>query len=132
MEDCIFCKIIKGEIPSAKVWENEDFLAFLTIAPINPGHTLIIPKKHTDYIFDLDDETLGKILVVSRPIARAIEKAFHPATGRVGIMVAGLAVPHAHVHLIPMNAERDLDFNKAQNVPFEEIQANAQKIKDNL
>lgn len=132
MDNCIFCKIIRGEIPAAKVWENEEFLAFLTIAPINPGHTLVIPKKHEDYIFDLDDETLGKIMVVSKPIAKAIKKAFNPLTGKVGVMVAGGEVAHVHIHLIPMNSERDLDFAKAHETTTTEIQANAQKIKDEI
>lgn len=133
MDDCIFCKIIKGEIPSAQVWENEEFLAFLTITPIKPGHTLIIPKKHTDYIFDLDDDLLGRMFTSCKPIAKAIKQAFEPKTGKVGIMVAGLAVPHAHIHLIPMDEEKDLDFNKAKkDIPFQVIMENAQKIRQIL
>lgn len=133
MDECVFERIIKDEIPSAKVWENDEFLAFLSIAPINPGHTLVIPKKHIDYIFDLDDETLSKLLVISKPIARALKEVFNPATGKIGIMVAGGEIPHAHIHLIPMNHETDLDFGRAKhNIPFEELQKNAEKIKEVL
>lgn len=128
-ENCVFCKIIKGGIPAAKVWENEEFLAFLSIAPINPGHTLAIPKKHVDYIFDLDEETLGKLLVVSKPVAQAIKQAFSPKTGKVGIMVAGGEVAHVHLHLIPMDTERDLTFDRQKSASLEEIQQNSEKIK---
>jgi len=132
MNNCIFCKIIKGEVPAAKVWEDENYLAFLTIKPINPGHTLVIPKKHTEYFFDLEDQELADLMVTTKPIAKAIAKAFPPATGKVGVMIAGMGVPHVHVHLVPMNTERDLDFNKAKGMPFEEIQKNASKIHQYL
>lgn len=133
MEDCVFCKIINGEIPAAKVWEDENYIAFLSIAPINPGHTLIIPKKHTDYIFDLSDKDLGELMIVCKPIAFAIKKAFNPKLGRVGIMVAGGEVPHVHIHLIPMNHEGDLTFDRQKpNTPAEEIKRNTEKIKENL
>lgn len=133
MENCVFCKIIKGEIPAEKVWENEEYLAFLSIGPINPGHTLVIPKKHTDYIFDLDDLSLGQLIAVSKPVARALEEAFHPITGRIGIMVAGLEVHHVHLHLIPMNSEEDLTFARARHdVSPQELAENAQKIRTAL
>ncbi|MFH0936780.1 MAG: HIT family protein [Candidatus Daviesbacteria bacterium] len=130
MDNCIFCKIVKGEIPAAKVWEDENFLAFLTISPINQGHTLVISKKHVPYIFDMEDEELGKFLAVCKPIAKALVKAFNPITGKIGIMVAGLEVEHAHFHLIPMNGEGDLNFSKAKTVPFEELEKNAAKIRE--
>ncbi len=132
MDNCIFCKIIRGEVPAAKIWEDENFLAFETVMAINPGHTLIIPKKHIDYLFDLDDQTLAQLMVASKPIAKAIAKAFRPKTGRVGMMIAGMGVPHAHVHLVPMNAERDLDFSKAKEISMEVRQANAERIKVTL
>lgn len=133
MEDCVFCKIIRGEIPAEKVWEDENYLAFMSIAPINPGHTLVIPKKHTDYIFDLNDKDLEELMVMSKPIAIAIKKAFNPKTGRVGVMVAGDGVHHVHIHLIPMDNERDLTFDRQKpNTHAEEIEANAQKIKEAL
>ncbi|KKR80404.1 MAG: HIT family hydrolase, diadenosine tetraphosphate hydrolase [Candidatus Daviesbacteria bacterium GW2011_GWA1_41_61] len=133
MEDCIFCKIIKGEIPAAKVYDDDKYLAFLSIAPINPGHTLVISKRHIGYFFDLEDQEIGDIMVVSKNIAQVLKKAFNPQTGKIGIMVAGGEVPHTHVHLIPMDHETDLDFKRQKlDTPFTEIQSNAQKIKENL
>ena len=132
MDSCIFCKIIKGEILSAKVWENDEFLAFLSIAPINPGHTLVIPKRHVDYIFDMDDEELGRFMEVCKPISEALKKAFNPKSGKIGIMVAGLEVPHAHIHLIPVNDEGDLNFDRAKSASSEELEESAQKIKSFL
>lgn len=133
MEDCIFCKIVTGEIPAEKVWENKNYLAFLSISPINPGHTLIIPKQHTDYFFDLSDKILSEIMIICKPIADAQKKAFNPKMGKIGIMVAGGEVAHAHVHLIPMDHGNDLSFDRAKpNTPHSEITANAVKIKENL
>ena len=129
MNDCIFCKIVKGEIPSARVWEDENFVAFLSIKPINPGHTLIIPKKHIDYFFDLDDETLCALMKSTKPLAKALREAFRPARNKIGVMVSGGEVPHVHVHLIPMDNEGDLTFERAKDASFDEIQKNAAKIK---
>lgn len=130
MEVCIFDKIIRGEIPSAKVWEDENYLAFLSIAPINPGHTLVIPKKHTEYVFDLPNVELCKLFKVCKPIAQALKKIFSPSTGKIGIMVSGGEIPHVHIHLIPIHHEGDLTFERAKhNIPFEELESNAQKIK---
>lgn len=133
MENCIFCQIVQGKIPAAKVFEDENFLAFLTISPHQPGHTLIIPKKHIPYIFDMEDTELKDIIVFCKPIAKAIKNVFRPKTGKVGVMVAGMGVPHVHIHLIPMESEADLNFENAKhNIPFEEIEANAEKIKEEL
>lgn len=129
MENCVFCKIIKGEIPAAKVWEDKNYLAFLSIEPINPGHTLVIPKMHASYIFEMDDQDLGQLMVACKPLAKALKKAMNPATGKVGVMVAGLAVPHAHIHLIPMDSEGDLTFARARHASLEELQKDAEKIK---
>ena len=106
----IFSKIIAGEIPCYKVAENDDYFAFLDINPLAKGHTLVVPKCETDYIFDLDDETLGGMVVFAKQIAAKIEKI----TGckKVAMVVLGLEVPHAHIHLIPMNTENDVDFRK--------------------
>lgn len=132
-QDCIFCKIIKGEIPAAKVYENDDFLAFLSVAPVKAGHTLVIPKKHVDYIFDADDEILSKVLIFSRPVAKALSKTFNPKTNKVGIITAGLEIPHMHIHLIPMDQESDLDFSKAQSdISFDELNTQAKEISLNL
>lgn len=132
MDNCVFCKIIKGEISHNKIWEDENFLASLSIDPIKPGHALVIPKKHTNYIFDMDDNDLGKLMVVCKPIAKALKEVFKPKTGKVGIMVEGLGVLHAHIHLIPMDTENDLDFKKAKRATSEELQQNAEKTKSAL
>lgn len=132
MDNCIFCKIVDGSIPSFKVLEDDDFFAFLSIGPHTPGHSLVIPKKHTDYFFDLDDVTLQKILLFSKKIEKAQRKAFNPKTGKVGVAIAGLEVPHAHLHLIPLNEMGDLDFDHAKEVTKEELQNNLDKLKGAL
>ena len=106
----IFSKIIAGEIPCYKVAENDNYFAFLDINPLAKGHTLVVPKSETDYIFDLDDQTLGGMVVFAKEIASKIQKM----TGckKVAMVVLGLEVPHAHIHLIPMNTESDVDFRK--------------------
>lgn len=106
----IFSKIISGEIPCHKIAENDDFLAFLDIMPLRKGHTLVIPKKEVDYIFDLDQQLLSGILPFSQKVARKIERAM--PCKRVGITVIGLEVPHAHVHLIPINGVADMNFER--------------------
>jgi len=106
----IFTRIANGEIPSYKIAENKDYYAFLDINPIVKGHTLVIPKKEVDYIFDLDNETLSGLILFAKEVAQMIDNAFE--CNRVGIVVMGLEVPHAHIHLIPMNSESDLDFRK--------------------
>ena len=106
----IFSKIIKGEIPSYKIAENEKFYAFLDIYPLRPGHVLVIPKIEIDKLFDLPDEYLAEMLVFAKPIAQAIEKSFD--CNRCGMSVVGLEVPHAHMHLIPINSMNDLNFNQ--------------------
>lgn len=106
----IFSKIIKGEIPSYKIMEDEMFFAFLDIYPLREGHTLVIPKLEVDKIFDLPADYLGKMLVFSQPIAKAIEQSF--SCNRCGIAVIGLEVPHAHMHLVPINTSNDLNFTK--------------------
>ena len=106
----IFSKIIAGEIPSYKIAENEKFFAFLDIFPLKEGHVLVIPKTETDKFFDLNEEYLAEILLFAKPIAKAIEKAFN--CNRCGISVVGLEVPHAHVHLVPINDSDDLNFTR--------------------
>lgn len=129
MENCIFCKIIQGKIPSFKVWEDEGFYAFLSIGPHTPGHTLVIPKRHIDYFFDLDDSLLKKILLFSKKIEKPLRKAFEPRTGKIGVAVAGLEVPHAHLHLIPLHELGDLDFDHAKKTTQQELQINLDKLK---
>ena len=106
----IFTRIINGEIPSYKIAENDKFMAFLDIAPLRPGHTLVVPKQETDKFFDLSEEWLSELLVFARPIARSIEKSF--PCNRCGIAVIGLEVPHAHLHLVPINTADDLNFTR--------------------
>jgi histidine triad (HIT) family protein len=106
----IFSKIVSGEIPSYKVAESEEFYAFLDINPMTVGHTLVIPKKETDYIFDIGDESFGRLFIFAKRVAEAVKKAV--PCKRVGIAVLGMEVPHAHIHLVPLEKESDLDFSK--------------------
>lgn len=127
----IFSRIIKGEIPSYKIAENDLFYAFLDAYPLVMGHTLVVPKKETDYIFDLSEEELTQILVFSKPIAKAIEKAF--PCQRCGISVVGLEVPHAHVHLVPLDSADDLNFTRGKLSPTpEQLKEAQQKILSQL
>ena len=106
----IFSKIIKGEIPAYKVAENENFLAFLDINPLAKGHTLVIPKKEIDYIFDMDDEWYCEFQLFSKRVARAIKQVI--PCDKIGVTVIGLEVAHAHIHLVPINSIYDIDFRK--------------------
>ena len=106
----IFTKIVNGEIPSYKIAESDKFLAFLDVFPLVKGHTLVIPKKEVDYIFDVDDELLGEMIVFAKQVARKIEAAI--PCERIGVSVIGLEVPHAHIHLIPINHVGDMNFSK--------------------
>jgi len=125
----IFSKIIKGEIPCHKIAENDDFFAFLDINPLAEGHTLVIPKQETDYIFDLEDPLLGRMVVFAKQVAKAQEKAI--PCKRIGLTVIGLEVPHAHIHLIPITKESDMYFGgKKLEVTAEMLAATAQKIRE--
>jgi len=127
----LFSKIAAGEIPSYQIAENEAFYAFLDIHPVTIGHTLVIPKAETDYIFDIDDETLGRMMIFAKKIAVAIKKAI-PCT-RIGVAVVGLEVPHAHIHLIPIVKESDMLFNKSkQKLSAAEFEAVANNIRQHL
>ncbi|MFO8087687.1 MAG: HIT family protein [Bacteroidales bacterium] len=127
----IFTKIVRGEIPAHKIAENEHFLAFLDINPLAKGHTLVIPKQETDYIFDLDDETIQGLFAFSKTVATAIEQVVE--CKRIGITVIGLEVPHAHVHLIPINTLYDMDF-KQPKLQFsnDELKEIAASIQENV
>jgi histidine triad (HIT) family protein len=123
----IFSKIIHGEIPSYKIAENENFYAFLDIFPLVEGHVLVVPKVETDHFFDLSDDYLSDIMVFAKPIAQAIEKVF--ACNRCGISVVGLEVPHAHVHLLPINRADDMNFaNPKLKLTPEQFKAIQEKI----
>tara|TARA_B110000046_G_C13015903_1_gene408730 strand:+ start:1650 stop:2042 length:393 start_codon:yes stop_codon:yes gene_type:complete len=106
----IFTKIINREIPAHIVAENDQFFAFLDISPLQKGHTLVIPKKEVDYIFDVEDELLGEMMVFSKQVAQKIKKVF--PCDRIGITVIGLEVPHAHIHLVPISQMADMNFAK--------------------
>ncbi|MGL4780797.1 MAG: HIT family protein [Bacteroidales bacterium] len=123
----IFSKIVAGEIPCYKVYESDKFLAFLDIAPMSPGHTLLIPKEEVDYIFDVDDTTLSEMTLIAKKIAKGIQKVI--PCKRVGLAVIGLEVPHAHIHLIPIQKESDMLFNKPKlQLSKEEMSELCQKI----
>ena len=123
----IFSKIVKGEIPCFKIAENDDFLAFLDIMPLKEGHTLVIPKKEVDYIYDLSDELLAEMMVFSKMVAKKIENAI--PCNRIGVTVIGLEVPHAHIHLIPINNVSDMNFSLSKlKFSNEELKEIAKKI----
>lgn len=126
MEDTLFTKIVKGEIPCYKIAEDDNFFAFLDISPIAKGHTLVITKLQNDYIFDLPDELLGNMMVFAKKVAAGIKKAY--PCNRIGVAVIGIDVPHNHIHLVPINGVGDLNF-KADRLQlsqdeFKEIAAN--------
>ena len=117
----IFTKIIDSEIPSYKIAENDKFLAFLDVMPLSLGHTLVVPKQEIDYLYDLPDELLGELFIFSKKVAKKLEKAID--CQRIGVSVIGLEVPHAHVHLIPINNVSDMNFSKPKlKVSSEELE----------
>lgn len=127
----IFTKIIRGEIPSYKVAESDKYYAFLDIAPLQKGHTLVVPKQEEDYIFDLSDEELAGMMVFAKKVAKAIQKSV--PCQRIGVAVLGLDVPHAHIHLVPLQQGNDLNFsNPKKEFPKEEMQACADLIASNM
>ncbi len=127
----IFSKIINGEIPSYKIAEDDNFLAFLDVYPLVEGHTIVVPKIEVDKLFDLPDTYLSAILLFAKPIAAAIEKTL--PCKRCGISVIGLEVPHAHVHLLPINSADDLNFTKAKlNFSVEKMEDIKQNLLKNL
>ncbi|MCS6795240.1 MAG: HIT family protein [Raineya sp.] len=123
----IFSRIVAGEIPCHKIAESENYLAFLDIFPVAKGHTLVIPKKEIDYIFDLDDDTLAGLHVFAKKVALAIQKAV--PCERIGVAVVGLEVPHAHVHLIPINSMADMNFANKRAASQEELAQVAESIR---
>jgi histidine triad (HIT) family protein len=127
----IFTKIINGEIPCYKIAEDDNYFAFLDIFPLAKGHTLVVPKKEIDYIFDLEDETLTGLMVFAKKVALAIDKAV--PSSRVGVAVVGLEVPHAHVHLVPLHSVDDIDFSRPKlKLEKEEMEAIAASIRQHL
>lgn len=126
----IFSRIVNGEIPSHKIAEDDEFLAFLDAFPIAKGHTLVIPKREVDYVFDLDEDTYTRLFLFARRIVPALEKTV-PCM-RVGMSVIGLEVPHTHIHLLPLNSMKDADFSKKIKVSQEELADLAKTIRQNL
>ncbi len=125
----VFTRIIRGEIPCYQVAENEHYMAFLDINPLQKGHTLVVPKQETDYIFDLEDKVLSGLFVFAKEVAGKIEKVF--PCDRIGITVIGLEVPHAHVHLIPIHEEKDMNFSGPKMVlSAEEMLEIAQRLSE--
>ena len=129
--ESIFTKIVKGEIPAYKVAEDENFLAFLDIFPVAKGHTLVIPKKEVDYLFDLDDELYAGLQLFAKKVATGLKNAI--PCKKVGVLVLGLEVPHAHIHLIPMQNESDvLNFSKKLSLSEKEFEEIRDKISNNI
>lgn len=110
MPDSIFTKIIKGEIPCYKIAEDDRFIAFLDVFPIKKGHTLVVPKAQIDYLFDLDDSLLSDLMLFAKKVAQKMERAI--PCERIGVAVIGLEVPHAHIHLVPLDTVGDIDFGQ--------------------
>lgn len=124
----IFSMIVAGDIPSYQILEDDRYYAFLDINPLAEGHTLVIPKKETDYLFDVEDEELAGMMVFAKKVARAIDSVMD--CKRVGVAVLGLEVPHAHIHLVPINGLHDIEFSKPKlKFSEEEFRATAEKIK---
>ncbi len=126
----IFSRIVAGDIPAHKIAETDEFLAFLDIMPTTTGHTLVIPKQEVDYIFDLDDSTYAGLMAFAKTVAAAIEKAI--LCERIGMAVVGLEVPHAHIHLIPLNSMADMDFSRKMSPTPDELAATAEQIRQQL
>lgn len=127
----LFSKIIAGEIPCYKVAENDKFFAFLDINPLQWGHTLVVPKKETDYIFDISDEDIAEMMVFAKKVATAIKETL--PCRKVGMAVIGLEVPHAHIHLVPLKQEGDLDFSsKISDPDSEKMKQIARAIAENF
>lgn len=127
--DCVFCKIVNGEIPSYKVWEDENNLAFLSLHPMKEGHTLVIPKKHVDYIFDIDDSDYLSLMAAVKKVGILLKDVFKPKTGKMGVMVYGLDVSHTHVHVSPIDKGGDLSFSIAHPASEAELRATLDKIQ---
>ncbi|MDE6249056.1 MAG: HIT family protein [Paramuribaculum sp.] len=126
----VFSRIISGEIPSYKIAEDENHFAFLDINPVTPGHTLVVPKKEVSYLFDLSDSDYTALQLFAKRVAAAVEKAI--PCKRVGVTVIGLEVPHAHIHLLPINTEADMDFHYKQTLPAERMEEIAATIRANF
>jgi histidine triad (HIT) family protein len=128
--NCLFCEIIHAKVPAFTVWENDSFLAFLDIHPINPGHTLLIPKEHVEDVFAMSDETIENLFVTAKKLAPSLKKA--TSAKRIGIIVEGFGVPHVHVHLVPVNNGNELNPERAKEAAQEELNEMWGLIQDQL
>ena len=129
MIDSIFTKIIKGEINCFKVLENEDFIAFLDVNPVNKGHTLVVPKLQIDYVYDLPEDIFSKLFIFSKKVAKMLKNSF--SCNRIGISIVGLEVPHAHIHLIPINKIEDMNFERPRvNYSKDDFELILKKIQE--
>ena len=127
----IFSKIINGEIPCYKIAENEEFFAFLDINPVNWGHTLLVPKRETDYIFDIADDELARMMIFAKRVAKALRETI--PCRKIGVTVLGLEVPHAHIHLVPLKNEGDMNFSKKISDPDpEKMKQIAEAVRANM
>jgi histidine triad (HIT) family protein len=130
MSDCIFCKIANKEVPSFHIWDDNDLFAFLDIQPMNPGHILIIPKKHAETIYDLPNDIYEKLFTTARALSAPLQRA--TGSKKIGLAVEGFGVAHAHVHLVPLHQPNELDPHRAQRMDDDELQRIAEKIKKEL
>ena len=127
MEECVFCKIIQGKIPSFKIWENEKHLAFLDINPINPGHTLLIPKKHNEYLWDLNNKEYTELTIAAKQLAKSIQQKIK--CEKVGMAVEGFGVPHVHIHIVPLNNPNELNPERAKPMEKEKLKDIQKRLK---
>ncbi len=128
-KDCIFCKIIRGEVPAVKIYENQKVTAFLDSNPIKPGHVLVVPKEHKDYIFNLEDKEYIDLMIEVKKIAKILKNKLQ--SRRIGLVVEGFGVAHVHIHLVPVNKGNELNPEKARPAEIEELNRIAQKIRRN-
>jgi histidine triad (HIT) family protein len=126
----IFSKIVAGEIPAERLREDDDFLAFLDVRPIRTGHSLVIPKQEIDHFFDLPDDLLARLMVFAKPVANAIRE--ETGAARVGCAVVGIEVPHAHLHLVPVDGAHDIDFRRAKEADPDDLKAMAERLRARL
>lgn len=132
MDNCIFCKVVKGEIPSYKVWEDEHNLAFLDIRPMKVGHTLLISKKHYNYLFEMEQADYQSLMLAAKKVAELLKKTLNPKTGKIGMILYGLDVDHVHLHLSPIDRAGDLSLANSKPATSEQLKATAEKVRKSL
>jgi histidine triad (HIT) family protein len=128
MDSCLFCLIVSGKLPCHKVWEDEQFLAFLDIHPIKEGHTLIIPKIHSPYLFEMNEAEYSAIWNAAKTVSAKLKKTFKPKTEKIGSIVYGLDVDHTHIHLVPIDQSGDLSFKNAKPASKAELETTLAKL----